>query len=104
MYKCVHMCVSCVRAQLPIVKIPGITDLQRIYFCFGEPIRTDQYNGNWEDVRVCEQVRDKTKLSVEQGIRFLQHVQEADPQRLTINRSAFLRTVAGVFGDMTKPS
>jgi chorismate mutase len=88
--------------QLPIVKIPGLQDLQRIYFCFGEPIRTSQYNGNWENVKFCEEVRDKTKASVEQGIRFLQHVQEADPQRLTINRSVWLRRVAGLFQDMSK--
>lgn len=84
--------------QLPIVKIPGLKDLQRIYFCFGEPIRcvmlllcvssecwseclqplvcrTEAYGRDWENIKSVEEVRDKTKLSVESGIRFLQHVQ-----------------------------
>ena len=39
------------------MKVPGITDLQRIYFAFGEPIRTSHYNRNFENVKFCEEVR-----------------------------------------------
>ena len=85
---------------LPIVKVPRLRDLQRIYFAFGEPIRTDQFNGDCESVANCEAVKQATQQAVEEGITFLQHVQEADPLRHTIRRSPALKAVARLFSDM----
>ena len=84
------------------MKLPRLQDLQRIYFAFGEPIRTDQYLGNWESVENCEKVKQQTQRAVEDGIAFLQHIQEEDPQRHTIHRSPWLKTVSSLLSEFAQ--
>jgi 1-acyl-sn-glycerol-3-phosphate acyltransferase len=84
---------------MPIMKMPGLHDLQRIYFAFGEPIRTDHLLGN-DSVENCMQIKQRTQAAVEDGIAFLQQLQEADPQRLTIHRSPWLKRVASLFSEI----
>ena len=59
----------------PIVRGIGPTPIprpQRLYFWFGEPIRTRRWSGLEEDVKAQRAVRDEVKAAVESGIEFLQ--------------------------------
>lgn len=58
----------------PIVKGIGPTPIprpQRLYFWFGEPIRTRRWAGLEEDVKAQRAVRDQVKDAIESGIEFL---------------------------------
>ena len=86
--------------QMPVMKLPGLKNLQRIYFAFGEPIRTDHYLGNWESDENCAAVKQATQAAVEDGIAFLQQLQQADPERLTVNRSPWLKALSQLFSSL----
>jgi 1-acyl-sn-glycerol-3-phosphate acyltransferase len=55
--------------------------LERIYFWFGEPISTSQYNKDFKNDDFARELRDKVKAAVETGIRELQEKQARDPNR-----------------------
>ena len=64
----------------PLVIPPSPSKLQRIYFYFGKPIEVDEYNGDYENIQNCEQLRDKTKKAVKAGVKYLQDIQSKDPE------------------------
>jgi len=74
------------------LKCPGVVilphKLQKVYFWFGEPIPTAQYNGDWQNDDYAKEVRDKAKASVEAGIRELQDRQTNDPNRFLFRHMA----------------
>eukprot|EP00004_Rigifila_ramosa_P018092 TRINITY_DN4464_c0_g1_i1.p1 TRINITY_DN4464_c0_g1~~TRINITY_DN4464_c0_g1_i1.p1 ORF type:complete len:262 (-),score=74.57 TRINITY_DN4464_c0_g1_i1:31-816(-) len=70
---------------LPIVMPPSPEKLQRIYFHFGKPVRTDIYSGDDGDEN-SRKVRDEVKSSIEQSLKDLQEFQKHDPYRLTKTR------------------
>ena len=52
---------------------------QRLYFWFGEPIRTRRWDGLADDKKAQRAVRDEVKAAVEVGIEFLLAERERDP-------------------------
>eukprot|EP00929_Paragymnodinium_shiwhaense_P052073 TRINITY_DN26113_c0_g3_i1.p1 TRINITY_DN26113_c0_g3~~TRINITY_DN26113_c0_g3_i1.p1 ORF type:complete len:393 (-),score=68.57 TRINITY_DN26113_c0_g3_i1:260-1438(-) len=73
-------------APIPSVPLLKPNSLQKVYFWFGEPIPTAQYQGDWENTEFAKEVRDKTKAAIEAGIKELQEKQVADPDRFLIDR------------------
>lgn len=72
---------------IPVVILPPMA-LQKVYFWFGEPISTKEYNGEWNNVEYAIEVRDKTKKSIEAGIQELLQKQKSDPDRYLCDRAA----------------
>jgi 1-acyl-sn-glycerol-3-phosphate acyltransferase len=73
---------------LPIVRGIGLTPLprpERLYFWFGEPISTLEYDGvvNEENAR---ELRARTAASIEGGLNFLFDEREEDPERSLLHR------------------
>jgi 1-acyl-sn-glycerol-3-phosphate acyltransferase len=71
----------------PIVRGIGPTPIprpERQYYWFGDPIDTSAVAGT--DDRAVEDIRDRTKTAIEQGIAFLLTEQQADPERSVIRR------------------
>jgi 1-acyl-sn-glycerol-3-phosphate acyltransferase len=68
--------------SLPVI-LPFISPfrLQRLYFWFGEPIPTKQYNGDWKNEENVKEVHKKVRDAVAQGIKKLQEQQAKDPDR-----------------------
>lgn len=62
--------------------------VQKIYFWFGQPIPTTQYNGEYTNDDYAREVRDKTKQAIETGIKELQDRQRNDPERYLVNQYA----------------
>jgi len=62
--------------------------VQKVYFWFGHPISTDQYNGQFTNDDFAREVRDKTKAAIEAGIRELQEKQGGDPERYLVDQYA----------------
>jgi 1-acyl-sn-glycerol-3-phosphate acyltransferase len=60
--------------------------IQRIYFWFGSPISTSEYNGDFENDDFAKKVRDETKTAIENGIKELKQVQAVDPDRYLMTR------------------
>jgi 1-acyl-sn-glycerol-3-phosphate acyltransferase len=60
--------------------------VQKVYFWFGEPISTSEYNGDYQNTEYARQVRDKVKAAVETGIKQLQERQETDPDRYLMDQ------------------
>lgn len=60
--------------------------IQKVYFWFGEPINTEQYNGDYENTEFAREVRDKVKAAVEAGIQELRETQEVDPDRYLMDQ------------------
>ena len=54
---------------------------QRLYFWFGEPIRTRRWDGLADDKKTQRYVRDQVKEAVEGGIEFLLAERKRDPGR-----------------------
>lgn len=65
---------------LPIMK-PKLGSLQRVYFTFGEPIRTDQYGGDSDNLDVCHAVRDATRKAIDNGLEELRVFRSNDRHR-----------------------
>jgi 1-acyl-sn-glycerol-3-phosphate acyltransferase len=73
---------------LPIVRGIGLTPiprLERLYFWFGEPISTLEYDGvvNEDNAR---DLRARTAASIEGGLNFLYDERENDPERSLLQR------------------
>jgi 1-acyl-sn-glycerol-3-phosphate acyltransferase len=73
---------------LPIVRGIGLTPIprpERMYFWFGEPISTLEYDGvvNEENAR---ELRARTAASIEGGLNFLFDEREKDPERSLLQR------------------
>ena len=62
--------------------------VQKVYMWFGRPISTSQYNGEYRNDEYAKEVRDKTKMAIEEGIRELQARQDVDPERYLVDRYA----------------
>lgn len=62
--------------------------VQKIYFWFGDPIATEQYNREFTNDDFAKEVRDKTKAAIEAGIRELQEKQGCDPERYLMDQYA----------------
>ena len=62
--------------------------IQKVYFLFGEPISTKQYNGDFKNDVFAREVRDKTKQAIEAGIRELQEKQRNDADRFLVDQCA----------------
>lgn len=60
--------------------------VQKVYFWFGQPIETKQYNGEFTNEDYAKEVRDMTKSAIEAGIRELKEKQARDPQRYMIDQ------------------
>jgi 1-acyl-sn-glycerol-3-phosphate acyltransferase len=67
--------------KLPIIAPVLPHRLQRVYFWFGTPIPTCQYQGDWQNDAFAREVRDRVKAAVEHGIREMQEKQTRDPNR-----------------------
>ena len=63
-------------------------NMQKIYFWFGEPISTKQYNGEYMNDAFATEVRDKTKTAVLSGIEAMKVRQQNDPDRYLIHQFA----------------
>lgn len=59
--------------------------VQKVYFWFGEPISTTQYNGEFRNDQYAREVRDSTKAAIEAGIRELKEMQGSDPERYLVD-------------------
>ncbi|KAL7477422.1 hypothetical protein ACHAW6_003228 [Cyclotella cf. meneghiniana] len=71
---------------------------QRMYFWFGSPISTSQYNGDFDNDDFARKVRDETKNAIENGIKELRQFQENDPKRYLVNQMCSMLKKS-VFGD-----
>jgi len=58
----------------------------RLYFHFGEPVRTDHLGGRYTDDELVLDLRDRVREAVEEGIRFLLDERERDPGRTLSGR------------------
>ncbi len=75
--------------MLPIVKGLGPTPLprpERLYFGFGEAIRTVSYAGLENDDDACRELRGRVREAVEAGLVELKEVQRNDPHRGLVPR------------------
>lgn len=68
------------------VSVASPSKVQKIYFWFGNPIPTKQYNGEFQNDGFAREVRDKAKAAVEAGIRELQEKQKNDPDRYLMDQ------------------
>ena len=66
--------------SMPVVSL-NPKNLQKIYFWFGKPISTAQYNGDYTNDTYAKQVRDQVKAAVEFGIQQMKLKQQNDPNR-----------------------
>ena len=60
--------------------------VQKVYFWFGTPIETKQYKGEYTCDEYAKEVRDKTKIAIETGIKELKEKQANDPERYTVDQ------------------
>jgi 1-acyl-sn-glycerol-3-phosphate acyltransferase len=70
--------------SVPIIGPIWPSRLQRVYFWFGEPVLTAQYNGDFENDDFAREVRDKVRAAVLGGIQTLQRRQADDPDRFLL--------------------
>jgi len=76
--------------SLPLIKPPHPRRLQKLYYWFGAPVETAQYDGGDQgaDTAVATAVRDATRTAVNEGIRLMRARQAEDPDRLSIGVAA----------------
>lgn len=73
----------------PIVKGVGMTPIprpERLYFKFGKPIETTQYEGDYMNNNKCDALKAVVKSAVEDGIKEMHQKRLFDPKRNFINR------------------
>ncbi|GAA2436512.1 lysophospholipid acyltransferase family protein [Mycolicibacterium llatzerense] len=73
---------------LPLVRGIGLTPIprpDRLYFWFGEPISTAEYDGVAHEESARE-LRTRTAAAIEGGLDFLRAEREADPERSLLKR------------------
>eukprot|EP00986_Skeletonema_menzelii_P012895 scaffold7287_cov138-Skeletonema_menzelii.AAC.4 len=68
------------------ISVTSPSKVQKVYFWFGEPIETKQYNGEYARDDYAKEVRDKTKMAIEYGIKELKVKQASDPERYTVDQ------------------
>ena len=71
------------------ISVTSPSKVQKVYFWFGEPIETKQYNGEYARDDYAKEVRDKTKMAIEYGIKELKVKQASDPERYTVDQYKF---------------
>lgn len=74
----------------------GLPRLERQYFLFGEPIRTERFAGRHDDPAACRALRQAVAAAIEGGIARLQEVRAGDPERYPVQR--LLRWIASRLG------
>jgi len=106
--------ISFLKVGTPTLPVAVPNSLQKMYFWFGDPIPTEQYNGDHDNTEFAKELRDKTKVAIEQGIAELKQRQASDPDRFVMGRLArkireeqssacqSLRSVIGNFADDAK--
>eukprot|EP00850_Spirogloea_muscicola_P014598 SM000106S13946 [mRNA] locus=s106:105862:111881:+ [translate_table: standard] len=74
---------------LPLTSTVGLLPRpERLYFHFGEPIRTDRFSrATLADREACSQLYQTVRQSVEDGIRLLQSKRDKDPLRDLFSRT-----------------
>jgi 1-acyl-sn-glycerol-3-phosphate acyltransferase len=73
---------------LPVVRGIGLTPIprpERLYFWFGEPISTSEYEGDTSE-RNARELRARTATAIEGGLDFLWEEREKDPERSLFSR------------------
>jgi 1-acyl-sn-glycerol-3-phosphate acyltransferase len=73
----------------PMVRGVGLTPLprpERQYYWFGEPIATQEFEGQEGDDAVARKVRERTAAAVEEGIEMMLAERDADPNRSLVGR------------------
>lgn len=60
--------------------VPKTFHPERLYFHFGDPIRTDQFHGDASKPNVID-IRDRTRDAILKGLDFLQHERDQDRDR-----------------------
>ena len=75
---------------LPIIKPSNRAKIRRIYFLFGQPIRTDLPNikGGHDDPEIVQQIKIQTKTAIENGINFLRNYALEDNKRRRMRKIA----------------
>eukprot|EP00164_Ancoracysta_twista_P000694 GFYU01000919.1.p2 GENE.GFYU01000919.1~~GFYU01000919.1.p2 ORF type:complete len:490 (-),score=108.33 GFYU01000919.1:98-1567(-) len=74
----------------PLVKPPNPSNVQRVYFSFGDPIDLEQYNGD-TSMDTLMKVKNQVKASVEAEIAYLQQEQAKDPDRFLLKTNPSLK-------------
>ncbi|HOB48998.1 MAG TPA: hypothetical protein PKK01_06745, partial [Mycobacterium sp.] len=59
---------------------------ERQYYWFGEPIPTEDVQGQQDDDAVVRSVREQVKKAVEEGMEFLLAERDNDPNRSVLKR------------------
>uniref|UniRef100_A0A0G4IBZ0 Phospholipid/glycerol acyltransferase domain-containing protein n=1 Tax=Chromera velia CCMP2878 TaxID=1169474 RepID=A0A0G4IBZ0_9ALVE len=99
---------------IPLLRPCGLGQLQRVYFWFGDPIPTSEYQEKLKEIpeeernevlqKMAEEVRDKAKHAVKAGIRWLLQVQAADEDRRLLSRlNRGVRSLLSRLGLATPP-
>lgn len=60
--------------------------VQKVYFWFGNPISTEEYDDDYQNMEYAREVRDMIKAAVEAGIKELQERQQVDPDRYLVDQ------------------
>lgn len=68
------------------ISVTSLTKVQKVYFWFGSPIETKQYKGEYTRDDYAKEVRDKTKMAIEAGIKELKEKQASDPERYMLDQ------------------
>lgn len=76
------------RGMVIPISIANPRRVQKVYFWFGNPIPTTQYNREFTNDDFAREVRDKAKAAIEAGIQELRGKQEADPERYLVDHCA----------------
>lgn len=74
------------RGLVAPISVTKPSKLQKVYFWFGAPIETKQYNGEYTNDEYAKEVRDKAKMAIEAGIKELKEKQASDPERYTVDQ------------------
>lgn len=75
---------------MPIVKGAGLTSLPRFerqYTLFAPPIDTARYEGHYDDLERCHDLRDRVRASIEAGVERLLDERASDPHRALLPRA-----------------
>jgi 1-acyl-sn-glycerol-3-phosphate acyltransferase len=70
----------------------GLPRLERQYFLFCEPIRTQRFAGRHDDPEACFALRREVSTAIEGGIEQLRELRRGDPERYPVQR--LLRWIA----------
>jgi 1-acyl-sn-glycerol-3-phosphate acyltransferase len=74
--------------SIPLIQPVSPSKIQKVYFWFGEPIRTSHLQSQWNDDDVVWEIREQTRVAVESGIQQMLEYQKKDPFRHLKSRLA----------------